>query len=35
MTTQLEEIVKAFKTDFIADKATITKLQDKLLENKE
>ena len=33
--TQMKDIVEAFKTDAIADKAKIIKLQDKLLENKD
>ena len=33
--TQLKDIVEAFKTDALVDKAKIVKLQDKLLENKD
>ena len=33
--TQLKDIVDAFKTDILADKAKIIRLQDKLLENKD
>ena len=35
MITQLKDIVDAFKTDALADKAKIIRLQDKLLENKD
>ena len=35
MITQLKDIVDAFKTDTLADKAKIIRLQDKLLENKD
>ena len=35
MITQLKDIIDAFKTDTLADKAKIIRLQDKLLENKD